>query len=69
MPSRKQITDAIHAATGNPDTGAVAEWTPAIIEAVDNLCNPPAPETNTKTKKDQETRIMAEGDKTHGGTT
>ncbi len=65
MPTRKQITEAIHQATGNPTTGAVAEWTPAIIDAVDNLCNPP--ETNTKTKTNQETRIMAEGDTPGGG--
>jgi|AACY02.16.fsa_nt_gi hypothetical protein len=67
MPTRKQITEAIHQATGNPTTGAVAEWTPAIIDAVDNLCNPPAPETKTKIKTNQETRIMAEGDTPGGG--
>lgn len=57
MPNKKEITDTIHAATGNPTTGAVAEWTPAIIDAVDALCNP-KPETNTKTKAKQETRII-----------
>jgi len=67
MPTRKQIIDAIHQATGNPTTGAVAEWTPAIIEAVDNLCNPTPPETKTKTKTNQETRIMAEGETPGGG--
>lgn len=59
MPTRKQITDAIHDATGNPTTGAVAEWTPAIIDAIDTLCNP-QPHTNTKTKTNQETRLMGE---------
>lgn len=58
MPTREQIAEAIKEATGNPDTGMVAVITPAIINAVDALCNPPAPETNTKAKGDKETRIM-----------
>ena len=66
MPTRKEITDAIHKATGNPTTGAVAEWTPAIIEAVDKLCNPAAPETKTKTKTNQETRLMGGAENTRG---
>ena len=39
MPTRDEITQAIHTATGNPDTGPVAESTPAIIQAIDELIN------------------------------
>lgn len=67
MPNRKEITDAIHAATGNPDTGPVATITPAIIQAVDALCNP-TPETKTKTKTNQETRLMGGVENTRGET-
>lgn len=59
MPNKSEILAAIHQATGNPTTGAVAEWTPAIADAVDALCNP-KPETNTKPKAKQETRIIEE---------
>ena len=59
MPNKSEILAAIHQATGNPDTGPVKEWTPAIADAIDALCNP-KPETNTKTKPKQETRIIEE---------
>ena len=57
MPNKNEIIEAIKTATGNPDTGAIKEWTPAIADAIDNLCNP-KPETNTKPKAKQETRVM-----------
>ena len=58
MPTKSEILKAIKQATGNPDTGAVKEWTPAIADAIDALCNPKQPETNTKPKPKQETRVM-----------
>lgn len=69
MPTRDEITKAIHEATGNPDTGVVADITPTIVAAVDALCNPTAPETNTKTKSDKETRIMNTAPDTRAATT
>jgi len=68
MPTRNDILAAIKQATGNPDTGAIHEWTPAIADAVDKLCNG-VPETNTKTKTNQETRLMGGVEKAGGGTT
>ena len=67
MPTRDEITAAIKQATGNPDTGAVHEWTPAIADAIDALINP-APEQNTKTKPNQETRLMGGVENTRGET-
>ena len=40
MPSRADIEAAVRRATGDPDTGAVRAVTPAIVDAVDALCNP-----------------------------
>ena len=61
MPNRSEIEAAVKAATGNPDTGVVAEITPTIVNAINELCNP-EPETNTKTKPHQETRIMGKAE-------
>ena len=58
MPTRDEITAAIHGVTGNPDTGAVHVVTPALVDAIDRLCNGEAPETNTVKKTHQETRLM-----------
>jgi hypothetical protein len=68
MPTRDEITAAIHAATGNPASGPIHEWTPAIIEAVNDLCNggPSTPETNTAQKKDRELRLMGGPENTRG---
>ena len=68
MPTREQITAAIKQATGNPDTGAIHEWTPAIADAIDKLCNG-TPEQNTKPKTNQETRLMGGVENTRGETT
>ena len=57
MPTRDQIAAAVHEATGNPASGPIHEWTPAIVEAVNRLCNG-TPETKTKTNTNQETRLM-----------
>lgn len=40
MPTRAEIHAAVLEATGNPDTGVVRDITPAIVDAVDALCNP-----------------------------
>lgn len=55
--TRDEIINAIKAATGDPASGAVADATPAIADAIDALANP-TPETNTKTKNKNETRLM-----------
>ena len=68
MPTREEITKAIHEATGNPASGVVADITPAIADAIDALCNPTKPETNTKTKDDKETRVMGTAPETRATT-
>ena len=68
MPTRDEITKAIHEATGNPDTGVVADITPTIVAAVDALVNPGKPETNTKPKADKETRVMTTAPESRGET-
>ena len=68
MPTRDEITKAIHEATGNPASGAVADATPAIAAAIDALCNPTKPETNTKAKAEKETRVMTPAPETRGET-
>jgi hypothetical protein len=55
--NRSEIEAIIKDATGNPDSGAVHDWTPIIADALDAAMNP-KPETNTKPKAKQETRIM-----------
>lgn len=58
MPNHADITAAIKAATGDPASGPIHEWTPIIANAIDELVNPTKPETKTKTKNDYETRII-----------
>ena len=55
MPTRDEITQAVHNATGNPDSGPVAESTPAIIQAIDELLNGG---DRTVSKGNRETRLM-----------
>ena len=66
MPTRDQITATIHSVTGNPDTGAVHVITPALVDAIDRLCNGGSPETNTVKKTNQETRLMGGPENTRG---
>jgi hypothetical protein len=54
--SRADIEEAIKGATGNPASGAVADWTPVIAEAIDELINGPAPAKETRIIKAKETR-------------
>jgi hypothetical protein len=68
MPNVDEIRAAIKNATGDPESGAVADITPAIVAAVDALVNPTEPETNTKTKDNKETRIMTTAPQTRGET-
>jgi hypothetical protein len=53
--NRSDIERIIKETTGNPDTGAVHEWTPKIVDALDAAMNP---KTRTKTKNETETRLM-----------
>ena len=66
MPTRDQITETIHGVTGNPDTGPVHVITPALVDAIDRLCNPATIEANTKKKNEQETRLMGGPENTRG---
>ena len=61
MPNRSEIEAAIKEATGNPDVGIVHDITPILVNAIDALCNPKT-ETNTKTKANQETRVIAKAE-------
>lgn len=56
MASREEIITAIKQATGDPDSGAVAEIIPSIADAITALLNPPGDATRSKTG--QETRLM-----------
>ena len=56
MASREEIVTAIKQATGDPDSGAVAEMIPSIADAIVTLLTPPAEATRAKTG--QETRLM-----------
>ena len=67
MATRDQIRAAILEVTGNPDTGIVHAITPALIDTIDRLCNG-TPETKTKTKPNQETRLMGGVENTRGET-
>lgn len=40
MPTRAEIEAAVLGVTGDPDTGVVRDITPALVDAVDALCNP-----------------------------
>jgi len=42
MPTRDEITATILGVTGAPDTGLLHDATPAIVDAIDALVNPPA---------------------------
>jgi len=55
--TRGDILGAIHKATGNPSSGAVADWTPVIAEAIDELINgkPAAPAKENRVVKAAET--------------
>jgi hypothetical protein len=53
--NRSEIEAIIKEATGNPDTGAIHEWTPKIADALAEAMNP---KTRTKTKNETETRLM-----------
>jgi len=56
--SRADIEAAIKGATGNPASGAVADWTPVIAEAIDELING-APKEN-RIIKAKETRTQSQ---------
>jgi len=54
--TRGDILGAIHGVTGNPSSGAVAEWTPVIAEAIDELINgKPTPAKENRVIKAAET--------------
>ena len=55
--TRADIDAAIRKATGDPISGAVHDWTPAIAEAIDELVNgKAAPAKETRIVKAAETR-------------
>lgn len=55
--TRADIDAAIRKATGNPISGPVSDWTPAIAEAIDELINgKAAPAKETRVVKAAETR-------------
>lgn len=49
--TRDQILDAMLDATGHPSSGPVAEWLPALADAVDAALNP-KPKTDKPNKFD-----------------
>lgn len=49
--TRSNIEDAINNATGNPSSGLIHDWTPAIVDAVDELINGGAKSRATKGAK------------------
>jgi hypothetical protein len=55
MISKSDIETAMRTAAGNPDSGAVADWIPALAAAVDELVNPKA-KTETRIIKADEVR-------------
>lgn len=47
--TRDEILDAMQDATGHPSSGPVAEWLPALADAVDAALNPqPKPSKSNK---------------------
>ena len=56
MPDRNDIINAIREATGDPASGPIHDWTPAIADAIDRVFN--GGTTNTKPGKHGDTRIM-----------
>ena len=53
--SRAQIEGAIHGVTGAPSSGIVADITPGIVDAIDELINP-KPAKENRVIKPAETR-------------
>jgi hypothetical protein len=53
--SRADIEGAIKGATGDPASGAIHDWTPAIAQAIDELING-KPATENRIIKAKETR-------------
>ena len=53
--SRAQIEGAIHGVTGAPSSGIVADITPGIVDAIEELINP-KPAKETRVVKASETR-------------
>lgn len=58
MATREEIITAIKQATGDPDSGAVAEIIPSIADAIAALLNPTG--DATRSKSGQETRLMTQ---------
>jgi hypothetical protein len=56
MIDRNDIIAAIHDATGNPASGPIHDWTPAIADAIHRVLT--GGTTNTKPGKNGDTRIM-----------
>jgi hypothetical protein len=50
------ILGVIHGVTGNPSCGAVADWTPAIAQAINELINGKADIKEARVIKPNETR-------------
>lgn len=55
MITKTDIETAMRTAAGNPDSGIVADWIPALAAAVDELVNPKA-KTETRVIKADEVR-------------
>jgi hypothetical protein len=53
--TRGDIEGAIKGVTGDPSSGPIHDWTPAIAEAIDHLING-APAAETRIVKAKETR-------------
>ena len=53
--TRAQIEGVIHGVTGAPSSGIVADITPGIVDAIDDLINPKAAK-ETRVVKASETR-------------
>lgn len=53
--TRADIEGAIKGATGNPASGTIHDWTPAIAEAIDHMING-TPATDNRIIKAKETR-------------
>ena len=50
--TRSDIQDAINNVTGNPSSGLIHDWTPVIVEAVDELINGGGKSRASKGSKD-----------------
>jgi cytochrome c5 len=55
--TRGDILGAIHGVTGNPSSGPIADWSPVIAEAIDELINgkPEAPAKENRVVKASDT--------------